>query len=87
MIQPIELLANALAKLAYLIFAIILNAVLKHKVHIVEEVLELQILIRVELGFNRSKIHWLLNDVKVIRDVQALWIDWFKEDVGHVVLA
>ena len=77
----VELLSDTLADLANLtVLTVILNAVLEDQVHVVEEVLELQILIRVQLLLYRTEIHWLLNDLEVVRDVQLLRVNRFKED-------
>lgn len=77
----VELLFDTPADLANLtVLTVILNAVLEDQVHVVEEVLELQILIRVQLLLYRAEIHWLLNDLEVVRDVQLLRVNRFKED-------
>lgn len=81
MIQTIEFFTNTSAQDANLtIFAIILDAVLEHEIHIVEEVLKLQILIRVKLVFYCSKIHGMLDDVEIVRNVETLGINRLIEN-------
>jgi len=86
-IKLVELLADALAHGAHLaVLAVVLQAVFEDEVQIVEEVLELQILVRVELLLDRAKIHWLLDDVKVVGDVQLLGIHRLVKDPSLMVL-
>jgi hypothetical protein len=63
MVKSVELLPDTSAHDAHLaIFSIVLDAILKNEVHIVQEILELQVLIRIQLLFDCAKIHRLLND-------------------------
>lgn len=63
MVKSVELFAYTSAHDAHLaIFSIVLDAVLKNEVHIVQEILELQVLIRIQLLFDCAEVHRLLND-------------------------
>lgn len=69
-VKSIEFLADTLAHDGNLaVFTIVLNAILENEVEVVEEVLELQVLIRVQLVFYSAEVHWLLDYVIVIGDV------------------
>ena len=68
------------------VFSIVLDAVIKHEIHIDDEVPEFQVLIRLELVLDRAEVHGLLDDVKVVRDVQLHRIHRLVEDPGLVVL-
>ena len=64
MVKSVELFADTSAHDAHLaIFSIVLDAVLKNEVHIVQEILELQVLVRIQLLFDCAEIHWLFDDV------------------------
>lgn len=65
---------------------VVLNTVLKDKVEIVEEVLKFEVLILLQLVFNCPKVHRVLDDVEVVRDVELLGINRLVEDPGLVVL-
>lgn len=66
--------------------SIVLNAVLKYKVEIVKEVLEFKILVLLQLALDGAKVHGVLDDIKVVRDVELLWIYRLVEDPCLVVL-
>lgn len=68
------------------VFSIVLDAVIKHEIHIDDEVPEFQVLIRLELVLDRAEVHGLLDNVKVVWDVQLHRIHWFVEDPRLVVL-
>lgn len=86
-VESVELLANSLAHDGDLtVLTIVLDAIFKHKVQVVEEILKLQVLICVQLVFNCTKIHWLLNYVIVIGYVQLLRVHRFVEDPRLIVL-
>lgn len=86
-VKLVELFADAFAHGAHLaVLAIVLQAVLEDEVQIVEEVLEFQVLVRVELLLDRTEVHWLLDDVKVVGDVQLLGIHRFVKDPCLMVL-
>ena len=64
MVKSVELFADAPAHDAHLaIFSIVLDAVLENEIHIVQEILELQVLVRIQLLFDSAEVHRLLNDI------------------------
>ena len=67
-------------------FAIVLQAVLEDEVHIVEEVLKLEVLIRVQLALHSTEVHWLLDDVEVVWDRKFLWVNRLMENPSILVL-
>lgn len=86
-VELVEFLADPLTHRAHLaVLPVVLQAVLKHKVQIVEEVLELQVLVRVQLLLYRAEVHRLIDDVVVVRDVELLGVHWLVEDPSLVVL-
>jgi len=86
-IQSVEFFTDTLAHDADLtVLSVVLNAVLEDEVHIVEEVLQLEVLIRVQFLLDEAKVHWLLNDVKIVGDVQLLRVDRLVEDPRLIML-
>lgn len=76
-----ELFPDSLAHDADLAaLAVVEDAVVKHQLDFVEEVLDLSVLIITQLRLHRAKVHRLLHDVKVVRDAELHGVDWLVED-------
>lgn len=68
------------------VFAIVEEAVVEHEVDVIEELLAAQVLIRLQLLSDQAEVHRLLDDVKVVGDVQLLGIHCLVEDPSLIVL-
>ena len=85
-VEFVEFLANTFAHDANLtLLTIVLDAIFEHKVNIVEEFSELKILVIVQLILYRPEVHRLLNNLKVIRNVQFFGVYGVMEDPGLVM--
>ena len=83
----VVLLLHLLAHLRHLaVFAVVQDAVRENQLYVLQEVLHVQVLVVAQLLFYRSKVHWVLDDVEVVRDLQLLGVHWLQEDPGLVQL-
>lgn len=90
----VEILVKFVKFISYLLahlsdmtmFTIVENAVVEHQLDIMDEILHLGIFIGLKILLDCSKVHWFLNDIKVIRDVIFHRIYWFMKKKSLRVL-
>ena len=74
------------ANLANFAFCAIVDAaIIKYELHVIHEVLNALILVVLQLLLNRGEIHWVLDQQRIVRDVQFLIIDWVRKNVSLLV--
>ena len=82
-----KLISNALAHKTDLSgLSIVKDAIIKYQLHIVQEILHLGIDIVIQILLYSRQVHWLLNDVKVVKDVQLDGVDRLLENPGITML-
>ena len=74
------------ADLADFVFSAIVDAaIIKYELHVIHEVLNALILVILQLLLNRGEIHWVLDQQRIVRDVQFLIVDWVRKNVSLLV--
>ena len=62
--------------------AIVEATIIKDKLHVVHEVLDLLIFVLLQFSSYRLEVHWVLNDSWVVRNIQCLVVDRHGKDLG-----
>lgn len=66
--------------------SVVVEAILEYQLHIAYKFVLVPVAIVGELGENRAKIHWFLDDLVVVSDPEDLLIDWLLEILAAFVL-
>ena len=78
----VVLLLHLDANLAYVtLCSIVQPAVVKYELHILHEILYTLILMFSELSFDRTKVHGILHDIGVVRDLELLPVDRIRKNI------
>jgi hypothetical protein len=78
--KSLVLFLHGQAKACNCVSSVVLDAVVKGKLNVVEEFLETLVSVLGELLADGVKVHWVLDDVEIIRDFKFNRIDWLLED-------
>ena len=78
----VVLLLHLDANLAYVtLCSIVQPTVVKYELHILHEFLYTLILMFSELSFDRTKVHGILHDIGVVRDLELLPVDRIRKNI------
>ncbi len=64
---------------------IVQPAIIKDKLHVVHEVLNASILVLLQLCLDRGEVHRVLDNHRVVINLELLVVDWVGEDVRFLV--
>lgn len=65
--------------------AIVDAAIIKYKLHVLHEILNAPILVIPQLLLNRGEVHRVFDQLRIVRDVQFLIVDWVGKYVSLLV--
>ncbi len=60
--------------------SVVKDAVIEDELHISYEVMSSQVLVCCKFLLYCPKVHWLLHNVEVVRNIELHWVYWLKED-------